>query len=197
MNINLNYNKMKTLKNYFLFFLIVGLASCSEPLYENSMPIKGQIIQNFPIDLIGTYVNDSNSELDTIMIDKQSLTINNDDVFYLKHDSLHKNHAVLKSFKQYFVLNIKADDNWIVIPFKFQNNSIDVFTISSFISEDISSEEELSEEKLDEINQITDITINTKFGTVDKYTINPTDKEFYKLLKKGVYSSEYNYTKIE
>lgn len=181
---------MKKLNSIIILCTILTLVSCNEVHYERAMPEKGDVINTIPDKYVGSYVATNNLlDIDTIVIGKNSIIID-DKVIELNDGTSDRDTSLLKKFKKYYVLNFREQDFWYVLPIKFNNNDeLIVYSVFNDLSE------ELEDDKVQLMNAYTDVIINTKIGGND-YLINPSDKAFNKLLKKGVYTKLFTFKRI-
>lgn len=173
---------MKILKCISILVSVIILSSCSNIVYEHSMPKDGKTLSSFPKKLIGEYVD---QEGDTLFIMPKSYKygeINNSTLFEgeLGED------VILKKQSAYYFLNFKNSDGyWEMMAGSLKGKELTLFSI------DI--------ENADQIKIINSYLAKDKAKSLnkdDKYVINPSDEELLELLEDEIVCDKSFLTKV-
>ncbi|MCK5823629.1 MAG: hypothetical protein KAG95_06470 [Bacteroidales bacterium] len=178
------------MKHLFLLTVVVLAitTSCTTVEFETPQPKKGDELSEFPKNLLGIYIDDSN---DTLNILKNSFNYGNEKstTFHMA-ETLTPNKIILKKHEDYFVMNIRDSSVWDVIVFKQNKKNILVYYI------DLGKEN-----KKEIINKLKKITtakeIKNDKGEIEKYIVNPTIKEFKLMIDSKIFSKVNEFKKIE
>lgn len=166
------------------------LTSCSAVKFEEPQPASAASIPEFPAKMLGTYISEEN---DTLYIEKKHFK-------YLVKEEGHGDEgsvegelaphsSVLKKVRNTYILNLKDEQGWDVFPFKiFRNKMILYYEAMDTESEQLI----LNLQKTSNVQEI-----KTEDGKFDHYLINPSAKEFRKLLKKNLFSEKIVFRKVK
>lgn len=188
------------------------LTSCNDFYFKNPQPQNGKELSSIPDQLIGTYMeiheNDSNDRDygDTIVIIYSiGPLVITPDSFHMDYSghvfdnnkvegSLESGKVILKKMDDFYVLSQKIrnplnsahDSVWEVYIVKYKNNLLTLYTLTS----------NDSNLKVDSITQITPVK---EFQEEDAryYLINPSNKQFKKLLTDNLYEIVGEFEKVE
>lgn len=154
--------------------LIVVMTSCVEVLFEQTQPAGVKEIQQFPKALLGMYIEET--ENDTLRITPFELQGPKNE-----RDSAMKisPNFVLKKFKNEYVISRKHDSGLWEVAF---------ISISKKGQLEIKTIDGGDEEKMKRLKLLLEVT--TKYdeeGKADQYILNPTKKEFFKILKADIF----------
>ncbi|MHA6280951.1 hypothetical protein ACXYMT_12295 [Salinimicrobium sp. CAU 1759] len=168
----------------FFLLLAVLLTSCTAVKFQDPQPKGTAILQEFPQKFLGTFTSD---ESDTLRITKDSFRFSDGKEIEFAAE-LSAENTVLKLHKNTYILNLKDNGSWDVFPIKFSPNKITVYFA------DINSKtERLLKAKHPETVQ----EIRTEDGKLDHYLIDPSAKEFDRLLKKKLFSEQVEFKRLK
>lgn len=167
-------------RNFIILLFIVSLSSCISVEFTQPQPGWCDNLAEFPKEMQGHFYSDEN---DTIEIGNNYYQLISTD-HHSMLDSPTKNKEQLsdsllfKSYKKIYFLNSKTNGNWRVSIIKINKNQrITVYT-------SISSEEKL----IKKIKIIKDKTfIKDETGKIKRVILNPSEKEFKKLIKSNLF----------
>ncbi|MBE9469134.1 MAG: hypothetical protein IMY72_12550 [Bacteroidetes bacterium] len=178
------------MKKLFLLIVVILtiITSCTTVEFETPQPKNSVELSEFPKNALGIYLDDNN---DTLTILKKSFKYGNkkSTVFHMA-ETLTPNKIILKKYNNYFVLNLRDTSSiWNVIMFRKYNKNILVYYIN------------LGEKNKDEIiNNLKNITATKEMknekGEIEKYIINPTEKEFKLLIDNEIFSKVTEFKKL-
>ena len=175
---------MKKLIN-LLIVTSVFLTSCSSVVFKEITPKKGKELKKFPKELTGVYTDIQNK--DSLVISQDYFRYGNKKTIFHLTGKLRDSSTVLKKMKDYFILNVKFEDenNWNIIPFKYENDKIHVYyLLLDTDAEGNEQDKKYKKEKLEKLNLITPVDpVKDTTNLVETYQINPTDKEMKEILK--------------
>ena len=192
------------MRNNILFLLIVLmlLSSCNDFYFKNPQPLHGKELKAIPDELIGTYME---KEADTVKHVNEDPLIITRNSYHLKTSdpgaqdmklsgTLQKGKVVLKKLDDFYVLSQKVpnpinssrDSVWEVYVLEYRNNQLNLYNLAS----------EGQEPKIDSIKEITSVK-EEKEGNEKYYLINPSNKQFKKLLINNLYRKEGEFNKIK
>lgn len=190
------------MKRYLLFCIaaFMILTSCNDFYFKNPQPLHGKELKQIPDELIGTYMEkdrDSNAKKEPLIITKNSYNLKSSDpsVNEMKiSGTLASGKVVLKRLDDHYVLSQKVanplnsgrDSVWEVYVLEYRN---DVLTLYNLASE----EREL---KVDSVKEITPVKEH-KEGNEKYYLINPSNKQFKKLLINNLYKKVGEFEKVK
>lgn len=178
------------------------LTSCNDFYFKNPQPLHGKELKQIPDELIGTYLekNNGNSESDK----KESLTITRNSYNLKSSDpsvqemklsgTLAHGKVVLKRLDDHYVLSQKVvnplnsarDSVWEVYILEYTNNLLTFYNLAS-------EERDL---KVDSVKQITPVKKQQE-GDEKYYLINPSNKQFKKLLINNLYKKVGEFEKVK
>ncbi len=182
---------METIKKIILYLVLSLIISSCGPFifFEQPQPANSEIENIFPKALQGIYNDDANNVLFTI----NELTCDyGNDTFDMwnEKDQLSES-LILKKYKSHYILNYLEERGWYVMVISIQNS--DKLEIH-FIGGDDGAE---AVEEIGKLKNLT--TVNEIFrsnGQIDYYLINPTQKEFKRMLKKNMFSGKMTFTRV-
>lgn len=166
------------MKRYIILFLLPSfLTACISVEFKKPQPQKGRSLTEFPKELIGTYLN---SENDTITIadtyfKAASITIETTDNPKASEIISLSENVILKKMKNHFILNMKGEkgnSNWSVIIISKSNKGIEFNTFNANEQEFLINLKTIT--KWEEIRD--------EDGKLKKIILDPSDKEFKKIL---------------
>ncbi len=171
---------MKTIQAIAALLLVsVFFASCDDILFEHPQPPwVNKDETTFPEKLRGMYISPKG---DTIRISATSigpLHPKKDDIIFSLSDSL-----LLRSDKENYYLNMKAEQYWDVILERIKGDSLITYTLNG-------KDEEVGKA----IEKITRLK-KTKEDS-SSYVINPSADEFKKILDKNIFRQGDVYLKV-
>ncbi len=173
------------MKKLLLFmFLAQYLASCTAVKFENPQPAGAKSLNEFPQKILGTFTSD---ESDTLRITNNSFRFSDGKEINFEAELSDEN-TVLKLHKNTYILNLKDNGSWDVFPLKFSSNKITVYFA------DLNSRTEaLLKAKYPEAVQ----EIRTEDGKLDHFLIDPSAKEFDRLLKKNLFFEKVEFKRLK
>jgi len=155
----------------YTFLILILISSCVEVGFKLPMPPKGKALSSVPLEIIKFY-----SELDSISRDSNKLTI--DDFLDGKIDDKLPENSVLKYWRGNYFLNQQEDSLWNIIMISPSGRS-------SFEIYHLDGGNEKTLELLKNITSVEEITDDK--GELELIIIDPTFKEFKKIIKSGAY----------
>ena len=170
---------MKKIILYLVLLLIIGCDG-AEIYFESPQPANSEREKIFPTALQGIYNDDDDGSL---IINELTCVYRDDTILDMEgqlYDSL-----ILKKYKSHYILNQTGEEGWIVWVIYIKN--IDKFAVQS-IGGAMDAYEVEDVEKLKNLTTVNEI-FNSN-GHIDYYLINPTQKEFKRLVKKKIMFSE-------
>ena len=178
------------MKRIFLLGIMISIiiTACTTVEFESSVPKNTDLLYEFPENLLGTYLNKDN---DTLQIDRYEFSYGNKkSIFFHINRSLKSEEIELKRFDDNYILNLKEEKSWNIIPFIYDKDKISIYYIGI--------EKDMEKVIVDKIKGITSIReIKNKDGKVDKYIINPTNKELEKMFEEKVFSEILVFEKLK
>lgn len=188
-----------------LLFCIVAfmiLTSCNDFYFKNPQPLRGKELKQIPDELVGTYLEKDTSHMDRdkkepLIITRNSYNLKSSDpsVQNIKiSGTLAPGKVVLKRLDDHYVLSQKVenplnsanDSVWEVYVLEYRNNVLSVYNLAS-------EERDL---KIDSIKDITPVK-EQKEGNEKYYLINPSNKQFKKLLINNLYKKAGEFEKVK
>ncbi len=157
----------------FLAILIL-LSSCVEVEFKHPMPTKGTTLKKVPEDIITFF-----KSLDENPTENSKLSISEFSDDFDMNKPLPAD-VVLKKWKGDYYLNQKEDSLWQIILIKQGKNK--TFTIFH-----IDGSNQATIDKLKSITKVEEIF--EKEGELDRVILDPSLKEFKKMLKSGCFVS--------
>jgi hypothetical protein len=182
-------------------FLI--LTSCNDFYFKNPQPLHGKALKAIPKELIGSYleIKDSgtgnNHHRDALVITENSYDLKvSDDTMGEKKMSgtLASGKVVLKKMDDFYVLSQKVenplnssrDSVWEAYILEYKNNVLTLYNLAS-------EERNL---KVDSVKRITSVKEQQE-GDKKYYLINPSNKQFKKLLLNNLYTKVGRFEKVK
>lgn len=186
---------MKTHRLLPLLFLLT-LSACGVYLFENPQPLDTKALNVIPAELTGTYLE--KEDRDSLIITSHSYRYTgNESVFEeTRKGTLESGKVVLKKVNGYYIINQKianplessADSLWDVYALKYKRKRLSVYSLIY--------DEENSKQFADSVMGILPVK-EQKFGEDTLYVINPTKKEYKKLLDSKLYRKVLEFKKIK
>ena len=172
------------MKNLF-FGIVLALAAsaCVNLAYETPQPVNESNLGAIPYQLQGIYLDEDS---DTLVVNEQGFEYRSEfspvaDVAGLS-DTL-----ILRQYKGCYSLNIANEDSWLVYLICRETNG-------DLLLYGIDVEEEAVVEKLKDITKV--ITETDDSGQVTTYRINPTEEEFNRMFKEGLFEKAGRFKRI-
>ena len=166
-------------------FFILLLTACYSVKFEYPQPKTGSELTEIPSKIIGKYATPGG---DYFTITKNTITVDNEKDTLILSDP----NAVLKNLGSFYILSFREDNmsDWNVYPFQVTADSLIAYSM------DVESEE--AYHKL--IKDLGELTfcepILDEDGELRYYRLNPTKKEFKKLLKNNHFIKQETFVKI-
>jgi hypothetical protein len=179
----------------FLVLILMGIliGACSEVRFECPQPKNVKEITEFPQKFIGVFFDTENK--DTLFISKNGFRYA-EDIKRLSDDRV-----VLKKIGGYYILSCKEIllgkdttdlKGWNVLPFKMVHDTLTVLYI------DTSENGDTMKTRLEAIlsKGVKEESKERDNGNFEYFLIDPTKREFKKMLKNSVFSEQVKFTKI-
>ena len=163
---------------YSIISAVLFLTSCSaDVVFEEPMPRQLKLRKNIPSIFHGTW-EDENQELWTVTSDG-----------ILKDDELIKNSGdtQIRTDENYLFLNFRNDEGWELLVSELDENTVNVYTI------DIDDDELIK--KLDRLTNL-EIAYDDS-GKRSKIKLNPSNREFRKMIKRKLFSYQGSLTRLD
>ena len=190
---------METMKKIILYLVLLLILSCDgkEIYFEQPQPANSEMENIFPKALQGKYIVDSTSINDSIkfhlIINELTYDYGADDGSSGEKGQL-SDSLILKKHKSHYILNYKEEEGWHAIVISTQN--IDKFS-AHLIGGAMDAYEVEEIEKLKKTTNVKEVLYSSGNGNVDYYLINPTPKEFKKMVKKKImFSQAATFTRV-
>lgn len=178
---------MKKIILYLVLLLIIS--SCGPFIYfEQAQPANSEMENIFPKALQGIYNDDANNV--PLIIDELTCEYGNDNNTIGEKAQL-SDSLILKKYKSHYILNLKDEEGWYVMVLSIQN--FDKLVVD-FIGGDDEAEAVEEIEKLKNLTTVNEIFRSS--GKINYYLINPTQKEFKRMLKKNMFSGKMTFTRV-
>ncbi len=179
----------------FLSFISFLLTSCSTVVFEKAMPAKGKQLKTFPKEMQGVYLTPDSTKLEiTATTAKEIKETNTPTISLIDIDLAQKD--VLKKKDNIYYLNMEDNGMYFVIMFEHFDNKLEVYSIVLDEKKTGKSEEEI----IKEIKKITKVKAHKQedaLGNSTVYILNPSQKEFEKLIQQGLFVKLGTMTKIQ
>jgi len=172
--------KSKLMKNIILIIVAFSALSCNEILFVNPQPLNENILNSFPKVLQGVYIDVKHK--DTITISKRKIVFKTKDSSFYLNEELSKN-LILKKLNNITIINYKRGDFWQVLIFDKVDK--DIYVVKSLNIEANKKNKEV-------LAKITNLK-----STDSLILINPTAKEFDKIIKKELFIELLRIRKIQ
>ena len=175
-------------KLFFTLIISIFISACTTVQFETSVPKETALLPEFPIDLLGTYTN---KDKDTLKITKSGFSFGGKESTLLQiKESLKPNKTELKRIANYYILNLREDVIWDVIPFTYIKDELSIYYIGY--------EDQDEKEVIEKIKQHVQVTeIKNKEGETTKYMVDPTNEELAKMLEENVFIKISVFKKIK
>ncbi len=187
-------------KVFPVILLFVGLlASCTTVEFKEPVPRQGAALKTFPPEIRGTYLDIDNK--DTLVVGKTAFQYGKPgQLFHLK-GNLTDGNTVLKKFDDYYILNVREDENghWNVLAFTYKAGELSVYYLNlDKDTKDGKEAERYKREKLENLGNITEVvTVRNSKGDVKYYLIAPDDRALKRMFKAGLFEKTGTFKKIE
>lgn len=172
-------------KMIFFLFIALSFTSCTVVKFESSQPSATAPLEEFPEKMLGTFISE---DKDTLRITLDSFIYSNGKEISV-YGSLTDSNVVLKKYNNIYLLNLKDDRGWDIFPLKLSRNKLRAY----YVNLDPNSLKLI--ESLKQTSSVKEI--RTEEGKFEHYLIAPSDKEFKRLLKKKLFSSKTEFTRIK
>lgn len=177
------------MKYIFLFSVAVltFMVACIPVRFEQPQPMGVKDLSSFPEHLTGLYVEEGN---DTLL-----MTPNGFEYGYGSPDStclkriLSPASAVLKKFKGDYVLSMHEDNQWDVFLIRPTDDGFNLFLI------DVNNKDRAILERLEKITAVKEM--KSPEGEIEYYLINPSKREFKKIIKAGLFAKNERFFRIK
>lgn len=186
----------------YLIAVMMIMTSCNDFYFKNPQPQRGKELKAIPDELIGTFMEkksdqNNNPSKDPLIITRNSYLWEDSDSKGNKEKisgTLSSGKVVLKKLDNYYVLSQKVenpintanDSVWEVYVLEYQNNQLLLYNLSS----------EERRPKVDSVKHITPV-IEEKEGDSKYYLINPSRKQFKKLLDNDLFKKTGEFEKVK
>jgi hypothetical protein len=192
------------MKRNLLYYITVFIlfTSCNDFYFKNPQPLHGKELKQIPEELVGTYLEKGKDNKDTtkkepLIITRNSYNLKSSDpsVNDLKiSGTLSHGKVVLKRLDDHYVLNQKVenplnssqDSVWEVYILEYRNDLLTIYNLAS----------EERQPKIDSVKAITPVKEH-KQGAEKYYLINPSNKQFKKLLINNLYKEAGQFEKVK
>lgn len=192
------------MKKLLLYLIAVFMlfSSCNDFYFKSPQPQHGKKLSAIPDELIGTYMEkksdqNNNPSKHPLIITRNSYRWEDSDSVGNKEKisgTLTSGKVVLKKLEDYYVLSQKVenpintahDSVWEVYVLEYQNNQLLLYNLTS--------EERMP--KVDSVKHITPV-IEEKEGDSKFYLINPSRKQFKKLLDNDLFKKTGEFEKVK
>lgn len=192
------------MKPYFLLCIATLLifSSCNDFYFKNPQPLHGKELKQIPEELVGTYYekdNDYNNpdHKEPLIITSNSYNLKTTDPSADNRKisgTLASGKVVLKRLDGQYVLSQKVanplnnthDSVWEVYVLEYRNEMLTLYNLAS----------EQREPKVDSVKEITPVK-EQKEGNEKYYLINPSNKQFKKLLINNLYQKVGEFKKVK
>lgn len=178
------------------------MTSCNDFYFKDPQPLHGKELKTIPDELIGTYMEKKADTVQHVNEDPLLITRNS---YNLKTSepgaqdmklsgTLEKGKVVLKKLDDYYVLSQKVanplnssrDSVWEVYVMKYNNNELLLYNMSS----------EERAPMIDSVKQITRVK-EEQDGNGKYYLINPSKKQFKKLIEEDMFKKIGEFKKVK
>lgn len=167
-----------------LFATATNLISCTSVKFETSQPEGATSLSQFPPEIIGLYTS---GEQDTLRILTNSFSYSDGKEIDINAE-LSASTAVLKKVNKHYILSLKDNGSWDVFPLKVSRNGLTVFYA------DLDGR---TEQVLNVGDSVAVKEIRTDDDQFDHYLVNPSPKEFKRLLRKKLFSEMVKFQRLD
>jgi len=185
------------MKKILLYLVLLLIMSCHGAMiyFEQPQPANSEIENIFPTALQGKYINNSSSINDSIkfhlILNELTFDYGADYGGFNEKVQL-SDSLILKKHKSHYILNIKEEKGWLVMVISIQN--IDKFA-AHHIGGRMDAYEVEEIEKFKKTTKVKEVFYGN--GNLVYYLINPTPKEFKKMVKKKImFSGTHTFTRV-
>lgn len=162
------------------------ISSCTSVKFQDPQPKEAPVVSEFPEKMWGSYTS---PEDDTLHISEKTFTYYNGKEINVSGTLNPSGDVVLKEFEKGLILNLKEDEDWIVIPLIVSRNRIKArFAVLDKKTEPLILELENSSGLQ---------KVNSEDGKFSHYLISPSNEEFARLLRKKLFSEETVFKRIK
>lgn len=183
----------------FSFALFVVLFSSCRVLFENPQPLNAKALKAVPSELIGTYLEEEES--DTLIITQNSYLFDQGNSLSdeMSRGALSSGRDVLKKFGKYYVYSKLANDSaseepkaWYVYLLKLDGKRL----VVSHVETDSYNERDTLDMGL--LRKITPVKVMEESGKGDDaYLINPGKKQFKAMISNGLFKTAYKFKRVD
>lgn len=186
---------MKT-HRFILILSLLTLSACGVYLFENPQPMDTKELNVIPSELIGTYLEKEDQDSLIITSNSYRYTGNGSVFENTREGILESGKVILKKMNGYYFINQKiahplessSDSLWDVYALQYKRKQLSVYSLMY--------EEEKTIEFANSVMEILPVK-EQKFGEDTLYVINPTKKEYKKLLDSKLYRKVLEFKKIK
>lgn len=175
--------------------LLIGIlliSSCSEVRFSQPQPLNGKEVEKFPNEFIGKYLG---SEGDTLVVTANCFHFADDEVKKLCSDRVmlkRKGDLHIISCKEVLMAGERMErKGWEVLPFELIDDSLIVYFLNT-------TNEENSTSTISSLENILEVEkIFNAEGKIEYYYIDPSIKEFEKILSSQCFSVAEKFVRIQ
>lgn len=166
------------MKNVFLLLVLALLFnSCTELAFKTAMPLNGEDLSEFPVEMRGTFRSTLSSS-DTLVISAKEVS---GDRFHIDENS------ILRKFGKYYVCSERKTDRWVVGFIRLHGKN--GFSVYRFDVEDSKKRKSISD--ITRVDEILD-----ESGGVDYLLVSPSDTEFRKMMRSRAFIRAEKFKRI-
>lgn len=186
----------------YLVTVLMMMTSCNDFYFKSPQPQRGKELKAIPEELIGTYYEKSDDSSKDDKKEPLIITRNSYDLKTTDPDkkdmkvsgTLAPGKVVLKRLDDYYVLSQKIenplnnakDSVWEIYVLKYSDNELTLYNLTS----------EEREPKVDSVKGITRVEEDT-VGNDKIYLLNPSNKQFKKLLTHDLFNKVGEFEKAK
>lgn len=190
------------MKRIFLISAVaILLSSCTTIGFDTPVPKDTPSIKQFPKELIGTYYD---GEKDTLKIFETGFVYGTkDSTMFFMNKNLEANLVELKKFNEYYILNIKSDNEniWGIMPFIYKNDKITIYFSNLDAKQEslkLDGDTIEIETIIQTLQKITPVRVVDKENSDDKeFFINPSNEELKMLFDEGYFIKIMEFNRIK
>lgn len=174
-----------------LLISIIFISSCSEVRFSQPQPQNGKALNEFPKQFTGKYLS---ADGDTLVINSKCFHYIDEEDKKLCSDSVtlkKKGGVYILSCKELMISGVDMKrDGWEVLPFELVEDTLVVYFLNT-------TTKDVSVETISKLEDILDIEkkLNDD-GKVEYYYIDPTIKQFEKMLSSQCFSVAEKFIRI-
>ena len=176
----------------FYLFVFLFFSSCITVQFETIDFISNNLLDSIPSELQGSYIS---SNGDTIVLTGKILDMGYDPISKEKSiDTLKHGFLEIAKLDDYYLLCKKEKGLWTIIPIYPNKNKLEVYYLDEDEYVKRNFKDSIDENKkhdyfFSELNKITPTKkVYNDSGEIDYYLINPSKKQFKKLLGNNFFS---------